>query len=211
MTQKPNHRRPKSRKSSKPSPRIHPTVWVAIVGLIGTVIVAFMNFPPFENWLDAKLNPTPTITATPKIAETQTLAATENRTSTPEILPSPTFTQTPEPIPPSPTFENVTTANETMSVQLTSSSSEGRAPFLVNFNAKNSYVSRTDGTTLTCIERNVCNYTWSVRFDGKTIYGPTLGDSVFSYTFQKKGQYVVIAYVCRGKACSYSAVNIVAR
>lgn len=97
---------------------------------------------------------------------------------------------------------------ETMTVQLTFSSSAGKAPLMVNFNAKNSYLSRTDGTTLSCIEKNVCSYSWDVRLGSTSIYGPKLGDSAFSYTFQKKGEYVVVVYVCRGEACNYSAASI---
>jgi len=157
----------------------------------------------------------------------QTPLATEVFVSTPSYTPTfniddplPTSTEFPTQVsftntPPvsiiPPPSLTATSVSEVMNVVLTFSASEGKAPFPVNFSAKNSYLNQTDGTTLSCIEKNVCSYSWEVRTGGTPIYGSTTEGSVFSYKFEKKGEYVVIVFVCRGKACSYSSVSITAR
>lgn len=182
------------------------TITVALFTLIGGIATAILASPFLLEYY-RQYFPTPTPSLASFITETITTPPTDIFTLTPGIL-TPTFTET---LPPSPTDLPTAapqTAPETMTAQLTFSSSAGNAPLMVNFNARNSYVTRANLPTLTCIEKNVCSYTWSVRLGGTTIYGPSLGDSAFSYTFQKKGEYVVVVYVCRGDTCNFAAASI---
>lgn len=177
---------------------------VAIIGLIGTIIVGFMSFSPLVNWLNAKLTPSPTPSAVGTIpppvldtpTEIPTISTILNSTDTPI-----TFTNTPA----TPTLES---QNEFMTVLLTASANEGRAPLTVNFNARNSFITFSDHSTSTCINQNVCSFGWDVRLDGITITGMIQGEGVFSYRFEKRGDYLVVVNVCRGDTCNYSAASV---
>lgn len=184
---------------------IHPTVWVAIITLVGTIAVALFNFSPFVDWINNKLGLTPT--AIIYFTETSTPFAIETFVTTIQDTPSPTI-ETPSTI----TLESILPTeikkSEIMMPQLIFSSSGGKAPLTVNFNASNSFVDVQGGEDLLCNFENVCKYTWSVRTGSTYLHEPTLGGSKFSYTFGKRGEYIVVVYVCRGEACNAAAAII---
>lgn len=188
-----------------------PTVKVAkitqvgvVVGLIITALVAPIVVTIANKVINADPTPTPTF----KSITTAEIPFSSIETQTPvlNITPMDTVVQGTFPAPITNTPDSLVA--EIMNVQLNFSSSSGKAPLTVNFNAKSSYVSRSDGTILTCAEKNVCSYTWDVRAGNTSISGPISGDGVFSYTFQKKGGYLVVVYVCRGVVCNFSTASI---
>jgi hypothetical protein len=174
---------------------------ITLAGVIVTALLAPIALEIVRHRLSATATPAPIAVET--IAPIPASFATDSS----DLL-LPIFTETIPPSPANPPTPTPQAAAETMTAQLTFSSSAGNAPLLVNFNARNSYLTRANQPTLTCIEKNVCSYTWSVRMGGTTIYGPSLGDSAFSYTFQKKGEYTVVVTVCRGDACNFAAASI---
>lgn len=200
----------KKKHESKAKSGIDSGVLIAIIGLIGTITVALIAFPPIQNWWNNRLNPTPipiffiTETFTPSVPETPIFTLEFTSTTSPTETIMPPFIETPTTI----------TNSQTMFPQMTASASEGKVPFTVNFNAKGSYVDVQGGDDLFCTFENVCNYTWSVRLDGNNVYGPTLGGSAFSYTFSSKGSYIVVVNVCRGKTqeiCNFAFASFLAK
>lgn len=202
MSHKTRHNQKTAANPAKPTPKkIDPTVVVAIIGLIGTITVAFLGFSPFINWLNFKLTPTPTNTI-----ETPILLSTETPTSTVEFTPNETETFTPPP----PDTPTVTASNpEKMTALLRVSANSGKAPFQVNFNAQDSFITFTNGTTSSCFNNpNACTFTWTVSLGGKIVYGPKDGGAGFSYKFEKKGVYFVTVTICRGYTCNNSSTAI---
>jgi len=188
-----------------------PTVKVAkitqvgvVVGLIITALIAPIVVTIANKVINADPTSTPTFTSTTTVE--MLFSSTETQTPVLNITPVATVVQ--GTFPPPTTNTPDSPIAEIMNVQLNFSSSSGKAPLTVNFNAKGSYVSRSDGTILTCAEKNVCSYTWDVRAGSTSISEPVSGDGVFSYTFRKKGGYLVVVYVCRGAVCSFSAASI---
>ena len=99
-----------------------------------------------------------------------------------------------------------------MIAQINTNAYEGRAPLRVTFRADASYVTFPDGSVETCKYAHVCSYTWDVREqNGPTIHGPVTGGSEFSYEFSRRGVYMVVVYVCRGQACSFTSVTVTTR
>lgn len=198
-----------SNKHNKTKAKIDPTIWVAIIGAIATLTVTVIGLPALGTWLNAKLNPTPTVfnsptiipypSVTPFLNIPTELSATPLPINIGDIIPIDTVTSTPE------------ATTEVMTVILTSSANDVKGPKSINFNARDSFISRSNGTTLSCIEKNVCSYTWDVRLNGAIIFGPVQGGSAFSFNFGKKGQYTVVVYVCRGNTCNYGAANVKVR
>jgi hypothetical protein len=182
------------------------TIIVALFTLISACVTAFFASPfLLEIYKDTfEDTPTPTLPvetflpfpiptdATPYIE----ISKTDIPTVTAEITQEISVTSTPSAM---------------MIPQLRFSASEGKAPLSVNFNAEGSFVDVKGGADLLCNFENVCQYTWSVRLGSTMMYEPTLGGSKFSYTFQKKGEYVVVLTVCRGEACESTAVVITVR
>jgi hypothetical protein len=200
----------KKNNESTAKPGIDSGVWIAIIGLIGTITVALIAFPPIQTWWNNRLNPTPTPiffateTFTPSAIEIPIFTLEITSTASPTETIQPTSTETP----------TLTLSTQVMMAQLTTNASEGKVPFTVNFNAKSSYVDVQGGDDLFCTFENVCTYTWSVRLDGNNVYGPTLGGSAFSYTFSSKGSYIVVVNVCRGKTqdiCNFAFANFTAK
>lgn len=182
-------------KRNKNKKGLDPTVWVAIVTLIGTIVVALLNYKPIEAWWNARLN----ATNTPALA----VETVESPTSSPPaetlvIEPTIIFTETP----------TLIAAIGKMNAQLVYNYATGNPPLNVTFNAHSSYLSFPDGTIQDCVFKNVCSYTWDVRQGSTPIYGPETGGGMFSYTFQKSGDYTVVVYVCRGGICNFTAANV---
>lgn len=183
-------------------------IWAAVITGIVTIIVTILGFPPLIAKLDAVWNPTPTISATPVSTETPTPSSIVSPTETPvlTIATPPANTPTEMPIPTQPP------GNGTMIAQITTNAYDGRAPLRATFRAGSSYVTFTDGSVETCEFAHVCSYTWDVREkNGAIIHGPELGGSEFSYEFSRRGEFIVVVYVCRGQACNYTSVSITTR
>lgn len=174
-------------KKSKNRKGLDPTVWVAIVTLIGTISVALLSYEPIEAWWNTRLNATATISP-PAIeaVESPTLLPSETPTEILTIEPSLIFTETSTPLPTdTPTATQIATIGE-MNAQLVYNYVSRKPPLTVTFNAHSSYLSHSDGTVQDCLFKNVCSYTWDVRQGSTPIYGPEASGGVFSYTFQKK-------------------------
>ena len=183
-------------------------IWAAVITGIVTIIVTILGFPPLIAKLDAVWNPTPTISATPASTETPTPSSIVSPTETPgqTIATPPANTPTDTVIPTQPQ------GNGTMIAQINTNAYEGRAPLRVTFRADASYVTFPDGSVETCKYAHVCSYTWDVREqNGPTIHGPVTGGSEFSYEFSRRGVYMVVVYVCRGQACSFTSVTVTTR
>lgn len=196
--------------NQKPQEKSNAPIWAAVITALATIIVAFLSFPP----LIARLNTIWNITPTIPVAATPT----ETPSTSPSILPSETenlagaasFTDTPV-IPPPPTL-TPTPSTGVMIAQINTNAYEGRAPLRVTFRADASYVTFPDGSVETCKYAHVCSYTWDVREqNGQTIHGPVTGGSEFSYEFSRRGVYMVVVYVCRGQACSFTSVTVTTR
>ncbi|GEM_PF-2247192 len=181
------------------------TIIVGLLTTIGVCITAILASPfllqVYQDFFSSSPAPTLISNSTPQPFLTDTpIASTATYTFTPSASPAPT-----EEVLPTPTL------SAEMILQFQFSAAEGKAPLKVNFSAEGSFVDVKGGEDLFCTFKNVCQYTWSIRQGSAMIYEPTLGDSKFSYTFQKKGEYVVAVSVCRGDFCASTAVVITVR
>jgi hypothetical protein len=201
--------RKRSRKKS-----VDNAVVVAAISAVVTIILAFLGFPPFSKWLDSKLNPVPTIA----ITETFTPMPSEPPTVTLEISPTPgtattgiteaAIPSTPETFTPLPTNAPITPIDR-MNVILIPTWYTGKAPLLVNFNVRESFITFANGTTFSCIStRKACTFSWTVSREGQVIYGPEQGESVFPYRFEKKGKHRLFVYICHDQTCSSASADI---
>lgn len=204
-TLKPAAKHQRKRKSSSDK---NATLWVAVISGIVSITLAIIAFPPLVTYINSKWNATqiPQPTFTPFVSASETPSYVS--TNTPEH--TLTFTASPIAID-TPTATSESTGG-TMNAQITYNYSAGNAPLHVTFNAHSSYVSYPDGTKEECKFTNVCTYQWDVREkNGSVIFGPVQDKAEFSYTFGKKGEYVVVVYVCRGNTCNYGAANVKVR
>lgn len=122
-----------------------------------------------------------------------------------------TATHTPSPTSTSPLFTETPTG--VMKVVISTSSNNIRLGQHVNFNVRKSYVTFPDGSTYDCAIPRLCTFSW-------TIYHQDSGDRVFitgndngilSYTFPRRGNYIVTAYVCRSEVCDFGSVSVTVR
>ena len=199
----------KKTKEETPAPvaeKSNATIWVAIITGIVSITLGILGFPPLITYLNSQLNNTPTPHPTqpipPILSETPTTSVIatfqETLTVTPTLTAIPTITLIP--------------TNGSMNAQISYNYSTGNAPLNTSFNAHSSFVSYPDGQKVECKFENVCTYLWDVRTkEGKVISGPTQGSADFSYTFSKKGEYMVVVYVCRGEVCNFSAATIIVK
>jgi hypothetical protein len=181
------------------------SVMVAMLGLIGTLLVALLGMPFIQNWWDNQVNAINTPIPTTEIIQ---IVPSETLTIVSNFTPSLTLTDTPFTPPTLPPTFSPTPAAGVMTAQITYNYSNGKAPLHVTFKAFSSFVTYPDGGVETCEFKNVCAYTWDVRKDGAVILGPVSGGGEFSYTFSKGGDYTVVVYVCRGEACNFSAASV---
>ncbi len=185
------------------------TVLAAVIGAIATIIVAIANSSVIIKWLEMKQTPSPTISPsfTP-LPVTQIINTVDPLVSpTSVIIQSATSVSPTNPPEFTPTVSNLSAG---MRVIITASRTSGKAPLNINFNAGNSYLLTDDGSVIKC---GACSYIWSIRLGSNFIYGPEKKDATFSYTFQKKGSYFVIAKVCRNaetEVCGSTGIYIVA-
>lgn len=155
------------------------TVLVALIGLAGVIAGLKANSTPTPPFQPSQVN-TPTLTATVSIPDIQTPIITATQLEV--ALTPPTIT---------PTTANVGFG---MHVVLTANQTSGIRPLDVRFDARGSYFIAPDGMQFNC---GACQYTWEIRKDGATIFGPREEDGSFTYKFQDRGTYYVSVYVCR--------------
>lgn len=180
--------------------KIDPTVLVALIGLMGTIVGVLLAFPPFQRVFDPKSTATTeptltTVTAEPVATEAHTLVLTDTFTLVPATE---TASVTPEPQLP-----------VGMQVSLIANQTRGRIPLNVKFNTKNTIFRDATGAVFPC---GACNYTWQVRTGGNILFGPQKGEATFEYTFRDRGTYFVTVVICRNQSndCGSSGALIVA-
>ena len=204
------------RRKAKPTPKkvnwSNPTIIVAVIGAVATIIAALLNSPLIIGQKE------PTSTPTSSSTPTDSATATDYVTSPPiivvvtstEVTPSasPTFTLTP-------TLENTATASPSpepeiaqMAAILQSTIDNGKAPLKVNFDARSSYVKFTDGSMAACGNNRFCSYVFAIYRDGNLVEKISNNNGLLSYTFGAKGKYWVTVYVCRGESCEDDGVEI---
>ncbi|GMV33574.1 MAG: hypothetical protein DCC59_00540 [Chloroflexi bacterium] len=201
-----------SNKNKKKGQKVDPAVMAAIITLIGTLVTLLVTYEPIKNWWNTRLNSTPTLIPTVSATDASLVVPSETPARESNFTPTPGITET---IAPSPaiisTFTDVPDIG-VMTAQIASNYYDGRAPFTATFRAGTSFVIYPDGRVETCEFAHVCSYTWDVREkNGSTIYGPEAGGKEFAYNFTKRGEFIVVVYVCRGQACSFTAANVTAR
>lgn len=204
------------RRKTKPKPRkvnwSNPAIVAAIIGAFAMIVVALLNSP--------LIVPSPTPTATPSSTpmETASVTPTEYMQPTPIIVvvtsteqtptASPTFTSTPrseDTAMPSYTPEP---ESDAMTALLKSTAEDGKAPLLVNFDARTSYVTFANGSTASCGNNPFCSYSFAVYRDSRFVESVKNNTGTLSYTFGAKGKYSVTVYVCRGEACADDGATI---
>jgi hypothetical protein len=189
---------------------VDPSVWIALIGGLVTIIVALLGFPPLITWLQS--TPTPT----------ETLILLPTDTSTPLILPAITNTSDFSSFTPSATeiISTLSVVTETpslpigMHVRLYADKTTGKAPLTIKLDARDSFLRAPGGEIYGC-RGGACTYTWEVYTGGQRIGKPVNNSTgTFQYTFGKKGLYFITVVACRGAGssdCNGSGVQIEAR
>lgn len=189
-------------------------VWIVVVaiGFIGMIIAVLFASHLLRDMFGAAANPGPTEPA----ALDEPVVSTEVFTSTPLIVTEaqsatlPIFTPTAmqgntiEPITPEAKIDRMT-------VVLRSTDDDGKAPMNVKFDARDSFVTFTNGETSACGLNRYCSYNFEVYCGGNCVARTSNNDGLFSYNFGAKGIYFVSVYVCRGQTCSDDGVTITVR
>lgn len=179
--------------------KIDPTVLVALIGLVGTIVGVLLAFPPFQRVFEPKptatTEPTLTITVEPIFTETYTPMFTETFTLVPATETASVTSEPQLPI--------------GMQVSLIANQTRGKVPLKVRLNTKDSFFRDHSGAVFPC---GACNYTWQVRTGGNILFGPQKGEATFEYTFRDRGTYFVTVVVCRNQSndCGSSGALIVA-
>jgi hypothetical protein len=193
-------------------PKEDPVVEIAKInrqGLIITVLITALLAPLALKYFEHKIDATPTIA----ITETFTHLPSETPTVTLEFSPTPGITETftpsmTETFTPSPPNAPITPV-DIMNVILIPTWYTGKAPLLVNFNVRGSFITFANGNTSSCIStRKACTFSWTVSREGQVIYGPEQGESVFPYRFEKKGKHRLFVYICHDQTCSSASADI---
>lgn len=177
------------------------TVIAAVLGLIGVLISAALNFPPVIKHFEGTPTPssTPTLTSeSPVVPDLSATTASIDLTAT-SVPPAGFFalTSTPE-------FPSVM-----MSVKLQPNRVGGTPPLNIQINARQSFVKSPDGSIMTCTQ-STCSFVWSIYQGDQIIYGPREWEGTFSYTFKSAGMYFIKVKVCRGTVCGNGGIQIVA-
>ncbi len=178
--------------------KVEPTVWVAAIGGMVTIIVALFNFPPFVAYFTPHptltLSPTFTLTSifSPTPLSSDTLTPVATNTFAPSV--SPALTDTPTPI----IIPTDTPRSSIILVSLVADSRSGKSPLTVRFDARSSYLLTPDGIKHPC-QTGACHYTWSANLIGQVSGRPdTDSGGTFRHTFSDKGTYIVTVQVCWG-------------
>lgn len=194
---------------------LEPAAWstiaqigVAIIGLIGTITVAWFgyrsNHP--ESTPIVILTSTTMPSSAPYLAD---LSIGPTGTPSPTILPSLTST-TPATVVPSETITLM--PQPKLIVRLEVDRTSGKKPLTVKLDARESYLTDYDGKMYICRD-GACYYTWKVYSNGQQI-GKSVTDSggKFDYTFGKQGTYTITVWICRGRDgvdCDGSGTQII--
>lgn len=191
----------KRRKHSKKNKRkMNVAVVVALIGLAGVVITAVLTSPMIDRLVFS--TPVSSFTPTVYVSETPTLSQAALESETP--INASTDTLTPmisaSPLP--------DTVKEKMMPIFYGSPLDGKAPMLVNFNARESFVILPDGTSIPCGTTRLCDYTFKVMLNDKVFKEDANTNGLYSYRFEKRGVYTVTVYVCRDETCGGSQVTV---
>jgi hypothetical protein len=192
------------------SPTVIAALITALCTLMGVVITAILNpdlwdhFPLFQ--------PTITITSTFLPFETPTFGDETSTTiidvETPSLTPtfytmhaSPTLVETP-----------TSTPAEVMTVVLEPPSYSVKLGQHININARKSYVTFRDGSIYNCANYRLCAFSWTIfhRESGDSVFIADNDNGILSYTFPRKGNYIITAYVCRG-VCGTGYASVAVR
>jgi hypothetical protein len=189
---------------------VDPSVWVALIGGLVTVIVALLSFPPLLTWLQS--TPTPTTTSIPILTDTPISVALTLLTNTPNLSTvTPTMT---EMIIAPPSATETPSLPIGMHVRLYADKTTGKAPLTVKLDARDSFLRAPGGEIYGC-KSGACVYTWEVYAGGQRIGKPVNNSTgTFQYSFGKKGSYFITVVVCRGGGssdCNGSGAQIEAR
>jgi hypothetical protein len=206
--------KPRKRKATSKN-KLEPAAWstiaqigVAIIGLIGTITVAWFSFK--SNHPEPApiliLTSTTMPSSTPFFADTS-IGLTDR--PSPTILPSFTST-TPTTAVPSETITLM--PQPKLIVRLEIDRTSGKKPLTVKLDARESYLTDYDGQIYIC-RNGACYYTWKVYSNGQQI-GKSVTDSggKFDYTFGKQGTYTITVWICRGRDgvdCDGSGTQII--
>ncbi len=184
--------------------KIEPAIVVALIGALATIIVAILAFPPLATWVNSYLTPSVTATALPALRTTETQTKIPISTDPFLFFPA-TETATP-----------LSTVSPTLvfrvTVKLEVSRDNGKAPFIVNFNADDSKFQFAEGAVISCRASKSCKFIWNVYRNGKLFGEPfTTPDGHMAYKFTVRGKYLVAVTVCRDTACETDTVEIEAK
>ena len=192
-----------ARKKKSITKKPNTQIIVALIGAIGLIIAAWLGSPILER---LRPTPAPSPTSTAVVSESPTLLSATLESETPTLAPVTLESETPLPtITSSPPQD---AADEKMTVMFFGNPLDGKAPLRVNFNARESFVTLPDGSTIACGTTRLCHYTFTVLLDGNQIETDANTDGLYSYNFGKRGQYVVTVTVCRDEVCSGSRVMV---
>jgi hypothetical protein len=172
----------------------------ALCGLVGVIIASALN-PDVLGYI--KSTPTTAIIETLSLPLETSLTINESFPTSPA-----TETITPYPTLPPPTSTEASL--ETMKAELSASASSVKLGSTVNFNARNSYVTFANGSSLTCVNHSLCTFSWTIYHQETSSRTYLTSDGFLSHAFDKRGNYAVTVYVCRGNACNFAstAVNV---
>jgi hypothetical protein len=179
---------------------VNVAITVALIGMVGTVLVAMFDSSIIERLLFP--TPAPSSTPTVYVSETPTVAQPVPASETPVIIPADTLAPT---ITASPTQQ---AAEQKMTVVFFGNPLDGKGPMRVNFNARESFVTLPDSSSIACGTTRLCHYTFKILLDGKVVEEDENTDGLYSYVFGKRGQYIVTVYVCRDETCGGSRVMV---
>lgn len=178
--------------------RIDPSVLVAIITGLVTIIVALLGFPPLIAWLQATPTPTATQLQTLTFTSTLIIVVTPTSTDTPDISTSITVSATHTLSPPTET----PLLPIGMHPRLYADKTSGKAPLTIKLDARDSFLRAPGGEIYGC-RGGACIYTWEVYAGGQRIGKPVNNSTgTFQYTFGKKGLYFITVIVCRGGGSS---------
>ncbi|MBI5934960.1 MAG: hypothetical protein HY867_14740 [Chloroflexi bacterium] len=212
---KPEHTKRTSRKhpkKNKPKRKLNIAVVVALISLVGVIITALLTSSLIDRLLLSP--PAPSSTPTVHVSETPTSPEAIPASETPNLSQPILVGDTPVIIPTdmlAPTIAASPTqkmAEQKMTVMFFGNPLDGKAPMRVNFNARESFVTLPDNSTILCGTTRLCHYTFKILVDGKVVEEYENKDGLYSHVFGKRGQYTVTVFVCRGKTCGGSGVMV---
>lgn len=82
----------------------------------------------------------------------------------------------------------------------------------VNINARKSYVTFRDGSIYNCSNPRLCRFSWTIfhRESGDSVFITDTDNGILSYTFPRRGDYIITARVCRG-VCGIGFASVTVR